>query len=306
MHESITVTAPLLWDHRSNRGFAVDPSANSEQHPSATPSETPEATTPQPSAEAKTSDAKSAETLFEVMRVDKDSGTSLVRCWPKTGRTHQLRIHLAHLGHPIANDRLYGGLRGPKRPEYDLRKKAAAENAAPAEPSVQNVPEKVPLEADVNIACGTDPPPAKAAKLEKNAEGTQNSDYVNTRNPTEPCTLAQNSTSAAGAAEEKTSTSVGAPENNTFCGGATPLNDLEKAALEARVPDEFIDHLCAHCPQLCPRNYPLDLEPLWLHAERYECVDWSFRAPLPKWADESFSPGEKLEFSSVDGVRAGD
>jgi RluA family pseudouridine synthase len=35
-------------------------------------------------------------------------GKQLVRLWPQTGRTHQLRLHLAHLGAPILGDRLYG------------------------------------------------------------------------------------------------------------------------------------------------------------------------------------------------------
>ena len=35
-------------------------------------------------------------------------GKQLVRLWPQTGRTHQLRVHLAHLGAPILGDRLYG------------------------------------------------------------------------------------------------------------------------------------------------------------------------------------------------------
>ena len=35
---------------------------------------------------------------------------SLIRCWPKTGRTHQLRVHLAHMGHPIVGDVQYGKL----------------------------------------------------------------------------------------------------------------------------------------------------------------------------------------------------
>jgi len=34
---------------------------------------------------------------------------SLVRLWPRTGRKHQLRIHLAHWGHPVVGDKLYGG-----------------------------------------------------------------------------------------------------------------------------------------------------------------------------------------------------
>mmetsp|Transcript_11963 Transcript_11963/g.26603 ORF Transcript_11963/g.26603 Transcript_11963/m.26603 type:complete len:467 (-) Transcript_11963:70-1470(-) len=36
-------------------------------------------------------------------------GESVVRCFPATGRTHQIRVHLLHLGHPIANDSCYGG-----------------------------------------------------------------------------------------------------------------------------------------------------------------------------------------------------
>ncbi len=49
---------------------------------------------------------KSAETV--VTTVYRGSGRSLVHAVPTTGRTHQIRLHLAHEGFPILGDRLYG------------------------------------------------------------------------------------------------------------------------------------------------------------------------------------------------------
>jgi len=52
---------------------------------------------------------KAAETSFGVVRYDEDSDSTILICRPRTGRTHQIRLHLQHLGHPIANDPNYGG-----------------------------------------------------------------------------------------------------------------------------------------------------------------------------------------------------
>ena len=52
-------------------------------------------------------DAKPAQTFYEVVR--HYGKWSTVRCFPKTGRTHQIRVHLAHIGHPILCDKNYGG-----------------------------------------------------------------------------------------------------------------------------------------------------------------------------------------------------
>lgn len=50
-----------------------------------------------------------ARTLYTVERVM--SGCTLVRARLETGRTHQVRVHLAHIGHPVLGDREYGARR---------------------------------------------------------------------------------------------------------------------------------------------------------------------------------------------------
>ncbi len=52
-------------------------------------------------------DGQTAHTAFRLLRQLRD-GTSLIEARPTTGRTHQIRLHLAHLGLPIIGDRLYG------------------------------------------------------------------------------------------------------------------------------------------------------------------------------------------------------
>jgi len=46
--------------------------------------------------------------LTHYRALDSRDGKALVQCLPKTGRTHQIRVHLKHLGHPVAGDPVYG------------------------------------------------------------------------------------------------------------------------------------------------------------------------------------------------------
>lgn len=59
------------------------------------------------------STGKHALTLYRVR--EQYDGYALVECEIKTGRTHQIRVHMQYIGHPIVGDQLYGGeIVGPK------------------------------------------------------------------------------------------------------------------------------------------------------------------------------------------------
>jgi 23S rRNA pseudouridine1911/1915/1917 synthase len=49
---------------------------------------------------------------------------SLIECRLETGRTHQIRVHLAHIGHPVVGDAVYGRRRSPPRPRNADEKEA--------------------------------------------------------------------------------------------------------------------------------------------------------------------------------------
>jgi 23S rRNA pseudouridine1911/1915/1917 synthase len=57
---------------------------------------------------------RDARTGYEVQQRWPDPGCALLRCRLETGRTHQIRVHLAAIGHPVVGDDTYDG--GRKRP----------------------------------------------------------------------------------------------------------------------------------------------------------------------------------------------
>lgn len=79
-HETAIITLPIGRDMSNPSQFRVDPNG------------------------------KSAET--EVIRLAINDERSYLKLLPKTGRTHQLRVHLKHIGHPIVGDPLYGKANG--------------------------------------------------------------------------------------------------------------------------------------------------------------------------------------------------
>ncbi len=58
---------------------------------------------------------KYARTSYEVLEEFPEQGVALMRCSLETGRTHQIRVHVTAIGHPVVGDKIYGGIRDPLR-----------------------------------------------------------------------------------------------------------------------------------------------------------------------------------------------
>jgi hypothetical protein len=128
--------------------------------------------------------AKPASTTFTVIWYDEQSDTSLLHCYPLTGRTHQIRVHLQSAGHSIVNDVNYGGQRVGNVRLHHVRDESIAtlgkreplswnktpgalidDNGFPLHPLQDGQPQKIKkVEAEAGVQVG--PGDGKEAKTE--------------------------------------------------------------------------------------------------------------------------------------------
>ncbi|XP_007938699.2 RNA pseudouridylate synthase domain-containing protein 2 [Orycteropus afer afer] len=197
---------------------------------------------------------KPCETVFQ--RLSYNGHSSVVRCHPLTGRTHQIRVHLQFLGHPILNDPIYnsdawGSSRGrgghiPKTDEELLRDLVAEHQTK--------------QRLDVLELC----------------EGDLSSGLIDSSVPTSE--LGKDSLEELATAAQKMDRAL----------EVTP-QDLDTLALatgntaEADVVNQETDPLCAECRLVRQDPLPQDLV-MFLHALRYKGPDFEYFSPMPAWA----------------------
>ncbi|MGB8858927.1 MAG: RluA family pseudouridine synthase [Ilumatobacteraceae bacterium] len=102
-------------------------------------------------------DGKPARTRFKVLREFRTpTDASSLECRLETGRTHQIRVHLAAIGHPVVGDGTYGGIRTGITPPRPFLHAAALELEHPVTGEVLHFQSPLPDDlATVEAALGT-------------------------------------------------------------------------------------------------------------------------------------------------------
>ncbi|XP_048188561.1 RNA pseudouridylate synthase domain-containing protein 2 [Perognathus longimembris pacificus] len=198
---------------------------------------------------------KPCETVFQ--RLSYNGHSSVVRCRPLTGRTHQIRVHLQFLGHPILNDPIYNSSAwGPSRgrgghiPKTDeeLLRDLVAEHQAKQSLEVLDL-------CEGDLSAGPSDSIAPTSVLAQD-------------HPEEMATAAQK---VDGVVEAAPALDLDPP------GKASETGDLNKET----------DSLCAECRMVRQDPLPQDLV-MFLHALRYKGPDFEYVSPMPPWAQDDW------------------
>uniref|UniRef100_A0A8C8WB32 Pseudouridylate synthase RPUSD2 n=1 Tax=Panthera leo TaxID=9689 RepID=A0A8C8WB32_PANLE len=201
---------------------------------------------------------KPCETVFQ--RLSYNGHSSVVRCRPLTGRTHQIRVHLQFLGHPILNDPIYNSVAwGPSRgrgghiPKTDeeLLRDLVAEHQAKQSLDVLDL-------CEGDLSPGLIDSTAPSSELGK--------DHLE-----ELAASAQKMDGAVDAAPQDLDTMALAPGK----------------AAETDFVNQEIDPLCAECRLVRQDPLPQDLV-MFLHALRYKGPGFEYFSPMPAWAQDDW------------------
>ncbi|XP_055370718.1 pseudouridylate synthase RPUSD2-like [Condylostylus longicornis] len=217
---------------------------------------------------------KDCSTSFQ--KLNYDGKSSIVLCKPRTGRMHQIRVHLQFLGYPIINDPLYnhevfgpkkgkGGDIGGKSDEQlvkDLIEIHNAENWLSAERD--SSPFQV---SDVNIENIISGNTKKGDKFDNNDEHCSN--IFEHQNNTDAVTYNKITEIRSDAKGNKTTIA-------TQTGHDPPDLQFDPKKLTK-------DEHCYECKINFADPKPKDLI-MYLHAWKYEGPDWKYEAKLPDWA----------------------
>ncbi|XP_062974940.1 pseudouridylate synthase RPUSD2 isoform X2 [Elgaria multicarinata webbii] len=210
---------------------------------------------------------KVCKTVFR--RLNYNGNTSVVKCYPYTGRTHQIRVHLQFLGHPIVNDPIYntdawGPAKGKggklSKTDEELLRALVEGHLSKQSLDVLDVAEEdlKPLVGDnVQETPGNCVKPGQAALANVNSGSTEASN------------------------DEGQSEILGCSQD---------FAQMHKAESGKMCPSEHLeekDPLCEECKIVRPDPSPKDLV-MYLHALRYKGADFEYCSRMPAWAQDDW------------------
>ncbi|CAG5121825.1 unnamed protein product [Candidula unifasciata] len=275
---------------------------------------------------------KSSQTTFT--RISYNGKSSVVRCVPHTGRTHQIRVHLQYLGFPILNDAFYNSdAWGPSRGKdgvYEL--------------PFDQVCERILSEHHETLWVGGDNPLYEAKLREMELKEQKNSLIVNpnqhTANslPAEPSNLSNTNCVVVGSSVTSDDLPMVSEKKRIFktsgadilshdgvnasdclsqsVDGATNSHPSQTALFQkkdSQISDQSvhenqrlpgfemsklsIDLACDQCKKslIDPQEKQLVM---FLHALRYQGPGWEYETTLPDWALEDWSREEDFLLGS--------
>lgn len=257
--------------------------------------------------------SKTARTRFQRLATDGFTW-SLVRCWPETGRTHQIRVHLLHLGYPISNDPLYAHPVWESPENY--RSSHPASGLLYCGDRKWSDPPISESNTPPSALCTTNESPEsdfKSSILDSNDKisvDIKNSDLNNSYSSIETTessvqlsivssdsrlqqndckNLKESTENVHGTVSSQESIQMRRPYNQEEIEIAIGVlmdemrnrNEQDKINEETDATAE--DGVCLECIHGVADPIPEEMC-IYLHAHRYSCPEWSFEAPLPAWA----------------------
>ncbi|RVE57263.1 hypothetical protein OJAV_G00214460 [Oryzias javanicus] len=192
---------------------------------------------------------KECRTVFQ--RLSFNGKTSVVRCFPLTGRTHQIRVHLQYLGFPIKNDPIYGSSAwGPNRGKGGVVGRSDEE-------ILQALVEEHRSQENQDFL----------DDLTGGKEAAEKTVTDTCRQQVDPC------------GDETDVITDGTKESNNPA--------TENGSKSADVTKGSQDHLCSECKIVRPDPTEKELI-MYLHALRYKGPDFEYSTRLPEWAKEDW------------------
>ncbi|XP_063529039.1 pseudouridylate synthase RPUSD2-like isoform X2 [Cydia strobilella] len=263
---------------------------------------------------------KDCSTVFKRLGYNPRSNTSVVLCKPKTGRMHQIRVHLQYLGYPVVNDPLYnhpvfgplrgkGGDTGGKTDEQLVRDLIAihnAENWLGVDAADDDMLFSKPVRDDKGVEddCDTGPTSRESSpRLESPAPGVTPSTVMTPTLPSPSsaaeapldaspavCTLAPSPTPSAAMNDDSSDAKSDKVTVATQTGcAATATSSVSSAS--GSTDALSADPHCYECRVRYRDPRPRDLV-MYLHAWKYKGPGWEYETELPQWASVEWDEPE--------------